>query len=73
VSVREDVLSAFKVWGLGVEINKLEMAAVTVGVVVTPAVELASPPPPPQAVKTTASTKPIAVFNIDIVNALFMP
>ena len=43
-------------------------------VVVPPdAVPPASPPPPPHAVNTIASTKPIVVLNIDIINALFMP
>ena len=57
----EDVLDVLDV--LDVE----EVDAVLVGV------EPPSPPPPPQAVKTTASTKPIAVLNNDIFTALFIP
>lgn len=74
VMVIAEVPSAVNVNGVGAVNNKLAIAGVELepdGVDVTGA--LPWPPPPPHAVKTTASTRPIVVLKIDIINALFIP
>ena len=71
VKVRDDEPSALRVW-VGEEISKLAIEAAA-GSAPCVAGVFASPPPPPQADKTTAISVPTIVFNIDIVNVLFMP